>query len=188
MYFSTIICNESLYQEAKWFFLQLWRTDLLYRHQNSLIWAYAITLQMYKLWKTWFLFTDWVFFYEELYFSTAHSGDLLIVAIDTKKIAVDIEYVKPRDESLLQNLHIPDSSFSPWENFYLQRCAKECLVKYLSLNSSEMNEMVVSTFIPNHRFLVDGREFTSLMIIQYRWKEYSVHLKIKDGIVTALLH
>lgn len=188
MYFSKIICNESLYQEARWFFLQQWRSDLLSKSPNSLIWAYIITQQMFKLWKTWFFFNEWIFSYEELYFSTAHSEDLLVVAIDTKKVAVDVEYIKPRDESLLQNLHVPDSSFSLWENFYLQRCAKECLVKYLDLTSSEMNEITVSAFIPNHYFSIEGREFNSLMILQYRGKEKPIHLNIKDGIVTAFLH
>jgi phosphopantetheinyl transferase len=109
-----------------------------------------------------------VFSYEELYFSTAHSEDLLVVAIDSKKVAVDVEHIQPRDESLLQNVHVPDSSYSLWENFYLQWCAKECLVKYLDLTSSEMNEMTVSAFMPNHYFSADGWEFNSLMILHYR--------------------
>lgn len=188
MYFSTIVCNESLYQEAKSFFLQQWRSDLLSREPNSLIGAYLITQQMFKLWKTWFSFISWVHSYEELYFSTSHSEDLLVIAIDSKKVAVDIEYIQPRDESLLQNIHVPDSSYSPWENFYLQRCAKECLVKYLDLTSSEMSEITVSAFMPNHYFSVDGWEFNSLMILQHRWKENPVHLNIKDGIVISFLH
>jgi phosphopantetheinyl transferase len=103
-----------------------------------------------------------------LFFSTSHSRDLLVLAIDTKKVAVDIEYVNTRDESLLQNVRIPDSPFSPWENFYLQRCAKECLVKYLDLTSSEMSEMTVTAFMPNHFFAVDEWEFNSLIIMNYR--------------------
>lgn len=147
-----------------------------------------VTQQMFKLGKTGFSFIEWAFSYEELYFSTAHSEDLLVVAIDSKKVAVDVEYIKPRDESLLQNVHVPDSSYSPWENFYLQWCAKECLVKYLDLTSSEINEMTVSAFMPNHYFSADGWEFNSLIIIQHRWKENPVHLNIKDWIVMAFLH
>lgn len=188
MYFAPIICDESLYQEAKWFFLQQGRSDLLVREPSSLIGAYIVTQQMFKLGKTGFSFIEWVFSYEELYFSTAHCEDLLVVAIDSKKVAVDVEYIKPRDESLLQNIHIPDSSFSLWENFYLQRCAKECLVKYLDLTSAEMKEMTVSAFIPNHYFSVGGREFNSLIIVQYRWRENPVHTHIKSWTVTAFLH
>ncbi len=187
MYFSKIICDEPLYQEARWFFLQQWRSDLLYREPSSLIGAYMITQQMFKLWKTWFSFKDWVFSYEELYYSTAHSWDLLMVIIDTKRVAVDVEYVLPRDESLLQNVHIPESSFSPRENFYLQRCSKECLTKFLSLNSDEMQEMEVSSFIWNQHFSINERKFEYLSIIHYKWKEYPIHLNINNWIVSAIL-
>lgn len=187
MYFSTVICDESLYQEAKWFFLQQWRSDLLSRAPSALVWAYLITQQMYKLWKTWFSFMNWIHSFEEIYFSTSHSRDLLVIAMDTKKVAVDIEYINTRDESLLQNVHMPDSPYSVRENFYLQRCAKECLVKFLDLNSSEMSEMTVTAFMPNHYFAVDAWEFNSLIIMNYRWRENPVHLNIKDWIVTAFL-
>ena len=90
-----------------------------------------------------------------MYFSTSHSEDIIAVTVDSKKVAVDLEYIRPRDESLLQNVHIPDSPFSPWENFYLQRCAKEYLVKYLDLTSSEMDEMTVKAFLPNHYISVE---------------------------------
>ena len=187
MYYSMVICDDQLYQEAKWFFLQRWRSDLLSRQPSALVWAYMVTQQMYKLWKSNFSFINWVHYFEEIYFSTSHSRDLLVIAIDSKKVAVDIEYIHPRDESLLQNVHIPDSPFSPRENFYLQRCAKECLVKYLDSTSSQMREMSVTAFMPNHYFAVDAWEFNSLIIINYRWREHPVHLNIKDWIVTAFL-
>ena len=187
MYYSMVICDDQLYQEAKWFSLQQWRSDLLSRQPSALVWAYMVTQQMYKLWKSNFSFINWVHYFEEIYFSTSHSRDLLVIAIDSKKVAVDIEYIHPRDESLLQNVHIPDSPFSPRENFYLQWCAKECLVKYLDSTSSQMREMSVTAFMPNHYFAVDAREFNSLIIINYRWREHPVHLNIKDWIVTAFL-
>ena len=187
MYYSIVISNDALYQEAKWFFLQQWRSDLLSRTPSGLVWAYLVTQQMYKLWKTNFVFLNWIHSFEDIYFSTSHSWDMIVLAIDSKKVAVDIEYVNTRDESLLQNVRIPDSPYSPWENFYLQRCAKECLVKYLDLTSSEMKEMSVTAFMPNHFFAVDEREFNSLIIMNYKWREHPVHLNIKDGMVTAFL-
>jgi len=187
MYYSMVICDDALYQEARWFFLQQWRSDLLSRQPSALVGAYIVTQQMHKLWKTNFAFMNWIHFFEDIYFSASHSRDLLVVAVDSKKVAVDIEYVHPRDESLLQNIHIPDSPFSPWENFYLQRCAKECLVKFLDLTNSEMGEMTVTAFMPNHYFAVDEWEFNSLIIMNYRWREHPVHLNIKEWIVTAFL-
>ena len=188
MYFSTMICDEPMYQEARWYFIQQWRSDLLSREPSSLIGAYLVTQQMFKLWKTWFSFMSGVHSYEEMYFSTSHSEDIIAVTIDSKKVAVDLEYIRPRDESLLQNVRIPDSPFSPWENFYLQRCAKECLVKYLDLTSTQMDEMTVKAFLPNHYFSVEWWDFNLLIILQYRWKENPVHVNIKDGVVIAFLH
>ena len=103
-----------------------------------------------------------------MFFSTSHSEDMLAITIDSKKVAVDVEYIRPRDESLLQNVHVPDSPFSPRENFYLQWCAKECLVKYLDLINSEMEEMTVKAFLSNHHFSIEEREFNSLIIMDYR--------------------
>ena len=90
-----------------------------------------------------------------MYFSVSHSEDIIAVTIDSKKVAIDLEYVRPRNESLLQNVHVPDSPFSPWENFYLQWCAKECLVKYLDSTSAEIENMVVKAFLPNHYFSIE---------------------------------
>lgn len=187
MYFSVVVSNELLYQEARWYFLQQWRSDLLTRETSSLVGAYLVNQYMLKVWKTWFSFTEWVYSYEELFFSISHSEDLIAVAIDTKKIAVDLEYIRNRDDSLLQNIHIPDSSYSERENFYIQRCSKECLVKFLSLTSEEMQEMTISNFLWNQHFVVNEWSFDSLVIIHYKRKEYPVHTNIKDGKVLALL-
>lgn len=131
---------------------------------------------------------SWVHFYEDMYFSVSHSEDLIAVTIDSKKVAIDLEYIRPRDESLLQHVHVPDSPFSPWENFYLQWCAKECLVKYLDLTSAEIENMVVKAFLPNHYFSIEWWEFNSLIILLHRWKEHPVHMNLKDGVVMAFLH
>lgn len=187
MYFSISICNDALYNEARWYFIQQWRSDLLSREPSSLIGAYLVTQEMFKLWKTWFSFVSGVHSYEEMFFSVSHSEDIIAVTIDSKKVAIDLEYIRPRDESLLQNIHIPDSPFWPRENFYVQWCAKECLVKYLDLTSSEMQEMMVKAFMSNQHFVVEWREFTSSIILLYNWKEHPVHINIKDGIVIAFL-
>ena len=188
MYFSITMCNDALYQEAKWYFLAQWRSDLLAREPSSLIGAYFVTQQMFQLGKTWFSFISWVHFYEDIYFSVSHSEDIIAITLDSRKVAIDLEYVRPMDESLLKNVHVPDSPFSPWENFYLQWCAKECLVKYLDLTSTEIWEMTVKAFLPSHYFSVEWWEFNSLIILQYRWRENPVHVNIKDWVVMAFLH
>ena len=188
MYFSVTMANDALYQEARWFFLSQWRSDLMVRAPSSLIWAYLVTQYMIKKWKVQFCFMEWVHYCEELFFSLSHSEDMIWMVIDTKKVAVDLEYIRERDESLLKNVHIPDSPYSPRENFYLQWCAKECVVKFLDINSNEMQEMSVVAFLEWHHFVVNDWIFDSMVLIQHRWKEYPVHTIIKDGKVCAMLH
>ena len=187
MFFSIVLNTDALYQEAMDFFIKQWRSDLLARAPSSLVWAYLVTQEMYKLWKLWFSFAEWVFSYEWMFFSTSHSNDMIVIAIDSKKVSVDIEYIHPRHEGLLENSFIPDSSYSQRENFYLQRCAKECLVKYLDITMAEMQEMTITAFFPYHYFAIGERTLNSLMIIHYRWKEHPVHLDINNGRVIAFL-
>lgn len=187
MYFSIVLNTEPLYVEAKEFFIKQWRSDLLVKKPSSLVWAYLVTKEMYNLWKIWFTFVDWIYSYEWMFFSISHSKDLIVIAIDSKKVAVDVEYIHPRNEILLQNSNIPDSSYSQRENFYLQRCAKECLVKFLDLTSTEMQEMTITAFFPYHYFAIGERTLNSLIIMHYRWKEHPVHLDINNGRVIAFL-
>lgn len=181
------MCNDSLYQEAKWFFLQQWRSDLLMKEANSLIWAYLVTKYFRENWKQWYSFIDWVYMCEDLYFSTSHTEDILMIAVDNRKIAVDIERISQRDNSLLHNVKIAKSPYSKRENFYLQRSAKECLVKLLNLTSNEMKEMKIVKFDPYHHYSVDERGFSWLLTLWFRWEEYRVHVDIKNGRVMALL-
>jgi len=188
MYLSVVACDENLYQEARAFFLQQWRSDLLVKDQISLIWAYLVTKYFRENWKPKFSFIEWVYSYEDLYFSTSHTDNLLMIAVDDTQIAVDFEYMHPRDASLLNDVKLPHSKFSPWENFYIQWTAKECLVKFLDLTSNEMREMKVAKFDPHHHYSVWDWEFSLLVILSFRWSEYRVHTEVKNNRVMALLH
>ena len=187
MYLSIVLCNENLYQEAKWFFLQTWRSDLLVKDQNSLIWAYLITQYFMKNWKPNFIFIDGVYTFEEMFFSTSHSDEFLMIAVDNKKVAVDIEVIHHRDVSLLRNVKIPRSPYTKRENFYIQRSAKECLVKFLNLTSNEMKEMKVVKFDPHKHFSVDDWQFESMITLWFRWDEYRIHVDVRSGRVMALM-
>ena len=125
--------------------------------------------------------------YEDMYFSTSHSDDFLMLAIDNKKVAVDIEFIHHRDTSLLRNAKIPKSPYSKRENFYIQWTAKECLVKFLNLTSNEMKEMKIVKFDPHKHFSVWDWEFWSLLTLWFRWNEYRIHIELKNGAVMALL-
>jgi len=187
MYLSIVLCNDNLYQEAKWFFLQQWRSDLMVKDQNSLIWAYLITQYLRQNWKPNFMYIDGVYTYEEMFFSTSHSDDFLMLAIDNKKVAVDIETIHSRDASLLRNVKVPKSPYNKWENFYIQWSAKECLVKFLDLTNSDMKDMKIVKFEPHRHYSINDREFSSMLTLWFRWSEYRVHIDIKSGRVMAIL-
>ena len=187
MYLAVFICDDNLYQEAKGFFLQQWRSDLLSKDWTSLIGAYLVTQYLRQNWKPWFNFIDWVYTYEDMYYTTSHSDDFLMVAIDNKKVAVDIECIHSRDVSLLRNIKIPNSTYSKRENFYIQRSAKECLVKFLNLTSDAMKDMKISKFAQHSHFSVDEWEFASLITLTYKWNDYRIHVDVKNGRVMALM-
>ena len=187
MYLRIIICTDQLYHEAKNFFLQEWRSDLMVKNQTSLVWAYLITQYLRQNWKPNFMFMDGVRTCEEMFFSLSHSEDFMMIAIDNKKVAVDIEVIHHRDVSLLRNVKIPRSQYTKWENFYIQRCAKECLVKFLNLTSSDTKEMKIVKFDPHKHYSIDEWQFESMITMSYKWTEYRVHVDVKNGRVMALL-
>lgn len=66
------------------------------------------------------------------FFSASYSGDWLLLGISKEKIGVDIEVIKPRDQSLL-NAHKAELGthfwIADWNHFYLLRTAKEAILK-----------------------------------------------------------
>lgn len=85
------------------------------------------------------------------FFSASYSGDWLLLGISKEKIGVDLEIIKPRDESLLNTYKAELGThfwIADWSHFYLLRTAKEAVLKAsdsenldaihkISLNSAE---------------------------------------------------
>lgn len=105
---------------------------------------------------------------EEMFFSLSHSEDFMMIAIDNKKVAVDIEVIHHRDVSLLRNVKIPRSPYTKRENFYIQRCAKECLVKFLNLTSSDTKEMKIVKFDAHKHYSIDEWQFESMITLSFK--------------------
>ena len=187
MYLSIVICTDQLFEEAKNFFLQEGRSDLMVKNQTSLVWAYLITQYLRQHWKPNFMFMDGVRTCEEMFFSLSHSEDFMMIAIDNKKVAVDIEVIHHRDVSLLRNIKIPRSQYTKRENFYIQRCAKECLIKFLWLTSEEMKEMKIVKFDPHKHFSVEEWQFESMITLWFRWGEYRIHVDVRNGRVISIM-
>ena len=67
-------------------------------------------------------------------FSMSHSGDVIFLVLADRKVAVDVEKVVERKGISPQGSRL---------EFYVQRCAKECMVKFLDLPLDAAEEMIV---------------------------------------------
>jgi hypothetical protein len=131
MQLQTTDYSDTLYQKAKAFFLTQGRSDFLKKSPLSLCGRYLVSQAFVQYGFAQFIPEDGNFQCGKYFFSTSHSGNQIFLAIDEQKIAVDIEEIVERENSLLQ------PPLMSWEAFYLQWCVKECLVKFLDLSSIE---------------------------------------------------
>lgn len=186
MHLSITKIDENLYNIAKEFFITQWRSDLLYKKPDSLIGTYLITKYMHKIWKIWFSFQDWIYQYEDLYFSTSHSWDLIAIVIDDKKTAIDLELIKPRNEILLNNIHTLNEDLWQRENFYLQRCAKECVIKYLNLNAEDVISTNINKII-QEEIIIDNQKFNYSAFIEYQNTQFKIITCIENNTILSIL-
>lgn len=187
MYFSIQEINSKLHNEAKEFFIKNWRSDLLYKKQDSLIWAYLITQYMLNNWKIWFFFQDWIYKYENLFFSTSHSWNLIAIAINNEKIAIDLEIIKPRNDILLNNIPTLNKELWTRENFYIQRCAKECMIKYLWLKAEDMKSITINYISTDQDIKTQDYTFNIKTEISYRNDTFYTYELINNNYIIAIL-
>lgn len=185
MFLYSVSCNNSLYEEAKNFFISHWRSELLYKTPESLIGAYYVTKEFHKLWYSDFSFKDWIFNHKDLFFSTSHKNWEIVIAIDNKKVAIDLEYIKPISNQLLKNTSLLED-FSPLECFYIQRCCKECLIKYLDLKFEDINNIKLY-HIKDHETKINSFKFNYLWYVKYKNSIYQILMSLnKHTIITIL--
>jgi hypothetical protein len=82
--------------------------------------------------------------------------DTLFFALDTERVVVDVEKIRDKEEL-----------------FYLQRCGKECLVKWLDLPLDEYEQMEV--------------HFAEPVCVVYQGKQYPVEVWTEKGYVYAVM-
>jgi hypothetical protein len=87
--------------------------------------------------------------------------DLLFFALDTQKVVVDVEKMLKRRGGV---------------DFYLQRCGKECLVKWLSL-----------PFEASERMKVRSEAGMEGVFVEYEGKEYAVRVWMEGGYFFAMM-
>lgn len=133
--------SDQLFQAARDFFLQQGRSDFLQKKPLSLCARYRISQKMRKLGFLDFIPEDGVYQCGEYTFAISYSVDKLFFAVDRDKVVVDVEKIIARDVCLLQDER--KVAARDWEEFYVQRCAKECLVKWLNLRLDEFQRITV---------------------------------------------
>ena len=161
--------SQTLYETSREYFLSLKRDDLLMKSQISLVWWYLVAKQFETLWILHFSPIVWKYHYHDYYVSTAHNANKVMIALSDQKITVDCELIKPRDPSLLT------TKISSWNDFYIQWCGKECVVKYLNLPFSEVENCLYHTITP------------TTVEVSYHDSSFQIPYKIEQGYCFALL-
>jgi phosphopantetheinyl transferase len=77
---------------------------------------------------------SWVPIFENnIFWSISHKKDLVFVWISDKRLGIDLEIIKKRNKSLLDNFDDKEYKllwWKNWENFYILWTGKEAVIKY----------------------------------------------------------
>ncbi|MDR2189681.1 MAG: hypothetical protein LBP53_00300 [Candidatus Peribacteria bacterium] len=172
----TVQYTPQLYHKAKHFFLTHGRSDLLTRPPLSVCGRYLISQSFLQRGISHFIPAEGVFQQGTYYFSTSYAGNQIFLAIDTHKIAVDMEKITARDPSLLSS-----TLTTTREAFYLQRCVKECLVKFLNLPTLE------EAFHQTLLLPTNLSEHPQKLLVPYQGKTYHASVKKENGYLFVVL-
>lgn len=151
--FVTHNLTPELIQTAKNYFLTQGRSDFLQKPPQSICSRYLIAQKIKSIPE------DNTFKHGDLRYSASHSGNLIVIAFDTKKIAIDIEKIKSK----------------PTE-YYHERTAKEALIKYLNLPLDEHENIQVNAY--------KGTTCT----LEYKKTTFQAKTFVKQGYVRAILN
>ncbi len=157
--FVTSKITPELKKAAKTYFLQQGRSDFLEKTSQTLCTRYLIAKEMKKSWYDNLIPEDNQFQYHNIRYSASHSKDKLIIAFYTKKIAIDMEKIQNKPET-----------------YYLERCCKEAIIKYLDLKLDEIKNMQVL------------QKNTNTASVTYKDQYFKVKTEIKNWYVTALVY
>lgn len=154
----------------------------------SLIGRFVVSTYIHKETGVWHDIPTWMYRLEDaFYFSYAHTDEYVMVAIDDKKVWIDMEIEKPRDMSLLHKYHteLEHIGRSDWHSFYTMRTAKESLVKYLDLTFDALEDM---TLLEVHDFdlVFNDIHFNKKIVIIFRGQSYSVSHGEQDDMNYAI--
>ncbi|MDD2537379.1 MAG: 4'-phosphopantetheinyl transferase superfamily protein [Candidatus Absconditabacteria bacterium] len=170
-----------LLQHARDFFLREGRSDIVLKSPHSIAARYLLVQEMRKLGASDFLPREGIFQHGYYFFSTSHSGELIAIIIGKQKVAIDIEEIKERDSSLLS-----ESGCDDWTDFYLQWTAKECVVKFLDLQSDDLPGITVLEITPSPSS--NEGELAYCQILSSQGKKYAVQSYFRDNYAVSYSH
>ena len=147
-----LIENLEDYEKAIAYFPQDYLETLKYKQKESIIARYEISKLVDKyFWIKKFLAkvdkNGVPIFENDIFWSISHKKDLIFVGISSPgTIWVDIEVIKPRDESLLDIFSEKEYEilwWKNWTNFYTLWTAKEAIIKKNLWKLDDMKNLVL---------------------------------------------
>jgi len=114
---------------------------------------------------------------KKIYFSISHKKNFVAIIVAQKKIGIDLEIVKIRDENLWNIFTENEWKIlveRHWLNFYFLWTAKEALIKKLELNLDFMKKIFLITKNKN------------LLNLEFEKKKFVVKIFQKQNLVWAI--
>ncbi len=124
------------------------------------------------------------------FFSISHKENLVFIGIHNKKIWIDIEIIKKRDNSLLNTVSKNEFSllwWKNWENFFYIWTAKESIIKLKWLILDDINSI---TIIKNKTIkkTLSKIEFNKEIELKYIGKKYKILSWRKGNIIYSITY
>ena len=156
-------------------------------YHGSLIGRYIVSKHIHQETWVWYNIATWVYQQDKFYFSYAHTDEYVLVAIEERKIWVDLEIIKSRDTSLLHQYHseLEHMDKVTWESFYAMRTAKEALIKFLDLSFNEI-ESIELVGVSEFDIHYGDIHFSKTLSLIYHGEKYAVFHGEKDQLSYAV--
>jgi len=169
-----LITNLQDFEKAVLYFPKDYLNSLKHKEKESIIARYIISKLVKKyFWIKKFLLKidkNWVPIFENnIFWSISHKKDLVFVGVSDRKIGLDVELIKPRDESLLNIFSENEYKilwWKTWENFYILWTGKEAIIKKKLWKLDNMKKLVLEK-VESCKYKISWVNFTKKLIISW---------------------
>lgn len=115
------------------------------------------------------------------YFNVSHCDNYVVLAVSENEVGIDIEEVKKRDLSFLNEILDKDITAYPLETQYLLWCAKESMAKCLGTGLRDIKEAPCEPL--NGKKHYKGQDFYSTSFVHQKYA-FSITLKSREAFKT----